>query len=136
MSLFRRNQMGERERLFDDLSPQQRQSAWSWLNEFLSRQPLCPRWLYPILIGQARRLAINPPTSAWGRSMQAKKGGYAVQRKYRAEGRSGPNHPAHKAAGVSADQRRWRKQEREDARRRERLGLPAKPRVYHIPLSI
>ena len=44
--------------------------------------------------------------------MQAKKGGYAVQRRYRSEGRIGLDHPAHKAADVSAAQRKWRKQER------------------------
>ena len=30
--------------------------------------------------------------------MRAKKGGYAVQRLYHAEGRTGPRHPAHYAA--------------------------------------
>ena len=38
-------------------------------------------------MGQARRLALNPPTSAWGRSMRARKGGLAAQARYRSEGR-------------------------------------------------
>jgi len=45
-------------------------------------------WILPILVGQARRLAKNPPTSAWGKSMHAKRGGYAVQQNYRMEGRN------------------------------------------------
>ena len=51
----------------------------------------------------AKRLALNPPTSAWGRSMLAKRGGLAVQRKYLLEGR----HPTEKATQVRlAKQRR------------------------------
>ena len=73
-----------------------------------------------ILVGVARRLALNPPTAAWGRSMHAKRGGYAVQRKYVLEGRTGPRHPARKAARVSAQRRNRRKAQKE----RERLGYP------------
>jgi hypothetical protein len=47
-----------------------------------------PQGSFAILVGQAKRLALNPPTSDWGRTMLAKRGGYAVQRCYRMEGRN------------------------------------------------
>jgi hypothetical protein len=123
---------------FSDLASDARRRAYLWLHH------LCkpwgsdlPSWRLAILIAQAKRLALTTPEqrSKWGRTMLAKRGGYAVQRTYRAEGRTGPQHPAHKAAGVSACQRAWRKREREDAERRERLGLPPKPRVWHVLLG-
>jgi hypothetical protein len=40
-------------------------------------------WRYAILVGQAKRLALNPPDSAWGHKMLAKRGGLAVQMQYR-----------------------------------------------------
>jgi hypothetical protein len=49
--------------------------------------------------------------------MLAKRGGYAVQRRYVLEGRTGPLHPVAKAARVSAQNRKLRKAEAE----RERL---------------
>ena len=55
-----------------------------------------PAWRFAILVGQAKRLALNPPTSAWGRSMLAKRGGLAVRRKYRVEGRE----PTRKATKI------------------------------------
>jgi len=45
-----------------------------------------PSWRKAILAGRARRLATHAPDSKWGRSMRAKRGGYAVQEKYRREG--------------------------------------------------
>ena len=47
-----------------------------------------PQWTFAILVGQAKRLAkkSKEERSAWGRSMLAKRGGYAVQRQYRAKG--------------------------------------------------
>ena len=73
---------------FEDLPPEARLRAHWLLGKFCARwRGNLPRWRYAILVGQARRLALNPPDSAWGRSMAAKKGGYAVQRKYRMEGR-------------------------------------------------
>jgi hypothetical protein len=85
--------------------------------------------------GQAKRLALDPPTSAWGRSMLAKRGGYATQHEYRAAGRVGPKHPAHRAASVSASRRKWRAQQQLEARERERLGLPLKPRRKLLPIG-
>jgi hypothetical protein len=112
---------------FQDLSPTLRASAYRWLDRFCTRRltrglPVEP-WLFAIYCGQARRLALNPPNSAWGKSMLAKRGGYAVQRRYVLEGRTGPRHPAHKAARVSAQKRKRRKAEGE----RERLGSPSPP---------
>ena len=123
----------------EDLPEPSRSDAWQWFSRILLKRqslgkPTDELWLRAILMGQAKRLALNPPTSAWGRSMAARKGGYATQQRYRVEGRTGPQHPAHKAAGVSACQRAWRKRERDDANRRERMGLPPKPRVAHLPL--
>jgi hypothetical protein len=123
---------------FAHLPPTVRRDAERWLwrlcKPWHERRDL-PPWRYAILCGQASRLALNPPTSAWGYSMLAKRGGYAVQRKYRAEGRTGLNHPAHKAADYSAGKRRSEKQEREKAEQRERLGLPPEPRVWRRPLA-
>jgi len=51
--------------------------------------------------------------SQWGRSMLAKRGGYAVQRLYREQSRVGDQHPAHKAAKVSAKVRKERNERRE-----------------------
>jgi len=123
---------------FENLPWNVRQRAYGWLHYLMekgrSERGSVPPWLFALYVGQSKRLALNPPSSAWGRSMRAKKGGYAVQRRYRMEGQIGPSHPAHKAACVSAMQRRWRKQEREETEQRRRLGLPPKPRVRHLPL--
>lgn len=65
--------------------------AYRWMHRFCERwRGDLPGWRLAILVGQARRLALNPPSSAWGRSMLAKRGGLAVQRKYRREGRHNP----------------------------------------------
>jgi hypothetical protein len=37
-------------------------------------------------VGQAKRLALNPPDPDWGRGMLATRGGLAVQEKYKREG--------------------------------------------------
>ena len=52
------------------------------------------------------------PTSKWGHTMLAKKGGYAVQRLYQAQGRVGMRHPAHRASAISASRRKFRKKRR------------------------
>jgi hypothetical protein len=109
---------------FLDLAPEARARAYRWLDLFCTRRRAqgltVEPWLFAIYCGQARRLALNPPTSAWGRSMLAKRGGYAVQRQYVIEGRTGARHPVQKAARVSAQKRELRKAEEE----RERLGYP------------
>src|SRR5580704_1548050 len=97
---------------FDDLPYELQERAKYWLRRILDKRrrlgKKLTRWVYPILVGQARRLAKNPPTPAWGRSMAAKKGGYAVQQQYRMEGRD----PTAKADYV----------------RQVRQGRPVKPR--------
>jgi hypothetical protein len=86
---------------FNDLPPQARMRAWQLLGKFEAKwRGNLPQWRKAILISQAKRLALNPPTSEWGRSMRAKKGGYAVQRKYLTEGRTGKLHPANHATRV------------------------------------
>jgi len=74
-----------------------------------------PGWRKAILIGQARRWAMlsADERSRWGRSMLAKRGGYAVQRKYQIEGRTGKKHPAHKASAKSAISRKQNKQDQD-----------------------
>jgi hypothetical protein len=109
----------------EDLPEPLRSDARQWYQRMLRKRQLLGKpthdpWLRAILMGQARRLALNPPTSAWGRSMLAKRGGYAVQRRYVIEGRTGARHPVQKAARVSARKRELRKAEEE----RERLGYP------------
>ena len=74
---------------FNDLPPQARMAAWRWLARFETKwRGNLPRWRRAILIGNAKRLAktSEEERSAWGRSMLAKRGGLAVQRKYAADG--------------------------------------------------
>lgn len=76
---------------FQDLPALARESARRWLDRFVARcrargRPLKP-WLFALYVGQAKRLALHPPGSEWGRRMRARKGGLAVQRKYWQEGR-------------------------------------------------
>jgi len=121
---------------FDDLPPLVRRNAYGWLTLFEERwRGNLPSWRRAILIGQARRLAKDPPSSEWGRRLLATRGGYAVQEKYRLEGRVGKKHPAHYAAKVSASQRRLRKQRQVDAELRARLGLPPPPRSKYNPVG-
>lgn len=102
---------------FQDIPREVRMRASRWLAHFckrrLARGLALEPWLYAIYCGQAKRLALNPPSSAWGRSMLAKRGGYAVQRRYILQGRTGPHHPAHKAAKISAQRRARRSVEPE-----------------------
>ena len=75
---------------FQDLPWEARQRAYQWLDRFIKRREAShggvPGWLFANYCGQAKRLALNPPTSSWGRSMLAKRGGLSVQRRYRVEG--------------------------------------------------
>jgi hypothetical protein len=92
--------------LFSDLPQHARERASRWLATFLTRwHGKQPQWRLAILVGQAKRLALNPPDSAWGRSMRAKRGGRAVQRKYRLEGR----HPTEKATRIRLIRQKARK---------------------------
>jgi hypothetical protein len=110
---------------FQHLAWPVRQLAYQRLHHFCERarkQRGCvPQWLFAIYVGQAKRLAQNPPTSQWGRSMLARRGGKAVQRRYRHEGR----HPTETATQVHGANARMR----QDAERRKHAGLP--PRSRH-----
>jgi len=107
---------------FQNLDCSERQRAYYWLGVFCKRWGRnLPQWRFAILVGQASRLARNPRTSAWGRSMLAKRGGKAVQRKYRHEGRR----PTEIATQVRRADARMRK----DSEERKRQGLP--PRSSH-----
>jgi hypothetical protein len=106
---------------FQGLDGPVRQRAYYWLGVFCKRWGRnLPRWRFAILVGQAHRLAKNPPTSAWGRSMHAKRGGKAVQWKYRHEGRI----PTVVATQVHRAKARMRREDED----RKRLGLPPRPR--------
>ncbi len=107
---------------FQDLDWSVRQRAYHWLGVFTKRWGRnLPQWRFAILVGQAKRLAINPPTSAWGRSMLAKRGGKAAQRMYRHEGRN----PTELATQVHRNNARMR----QDAEQRKLTGLA--PRSRH-----
>jgi hypothetical protein len=78
---------------FTELLPSDQEVARRWLRRFVDRyrhrnngRPV-PPWLFAIYVGQAKRLTMHPPSSDWGRRMLARKGGLAVQRQYRLEGR-------------------------------------------------
>jgi hypothetical protein len=109
---------------FQDLDWNVRQRAHQWLHRFCERahrqRGYVPQWLFAIYVGQAKRLALNPPTSEWGRRMLAQRGGRAVQRKYRLEGRN----PTEAATWARLADLKLRK----DAEHRKRLGLPPKAR--------
>ena len=93
---------------FRDLPFDAQQRAHQWLHKFVSRWGYdIPNWRFAILVGQAKRLALNPPTSAWGRSMLAKRGGLAAQRKYRIDGRC----PTTAATAARLTKQRRRKKE-------------------------
>jgi hypothetical protein len=117
---------------FADLPPKARLAAWRWLAKFCQKWGRnMPRWRFAILCGQARRLALTPPDSAWGRSMHSRKGGIAVQRKYRAEGR----HPTKIATRIRMLKQARAKKAHAEAEFRKKYGLPAAERVVYLPLD-
>lgn len=120
---------------FQELPPDARQRAYQWLDRFIRRREAThggvPGWLFPIYCGQAKRLALNPPTSSWGRSMLAKRGGLAVQRRYRLEGRDATA----RATRCRVLKQSARKRADEEARLTDSMGLPAPARVNYLPLD-
>jgi hypothetical protein len=112
---------------FEDLPWEARQRAFGWLHQFCQRwRGNLPSWRFAILVGQAKRLARTTPEerSQWGRKMWAKLGGHTVQRVYREQGRTGNQHPAHKAARISALRRKQSKKQRGGANLRDTLDMP------------
>jgi hypothetical protein len=87
--------------------------------------------VFAIYCGQAKRLALNPPTSSWGRSMLAKRGGLAVQRRYRLEGRDATS----RATRCRVLKQNAKKRANEEARLRHRMELPAPARVKYLSLD-
>jgi hypothetical protein len=112
---------------FQDLSWPIRQRAYRWLHHLCAKgkreRGAVPQWLFALNVGQAKRLALNPPGYQWSRWMNAKKRGYAVQRKYRREGR----HPTEAATRARLI--------KNEARRREELGLPEPTRHRFLTLD-
>ena len=116
---------GNRNGYFQGLPRELQYIAYQWLQRFVTRWPHdLPSWRLAILVGQAKRLALNPPSSEWGRSMLAKRGGLAVQRKYRIEGR----HPTRRATQVRLAKRRNK------AARVEQNSVAC--RVVHLDLGL
>src|SRR5262245_21839979 len=105
---------------FKDLDFPVRQRAYAWLHRLCDKgkrkRGSVPQWLFALYVGQAKRLALNPPSYEWRRWMNAKKGGYTVQRMYRREGR----HPTEAAT----HEHQFRAKLRQEEARRKRLGLP------------
>lgn len=110
---------------FQDLPWDVRNRAYQWLYRLCAKWDRdLPAWRFAILVGQAKRLALNPPTSAWGRSMLAKRGGLAVQRKYLIEGKN----PTRRATLVRLAKQKMRKRTGECSEPAEKL------RIVHLPL--
>ena len=117
---------------FQDLAPGLRALAYRWLDRFCKRwRGDMPGWRLAILVGQARRLALNPPSSAWGRSMLAKRGGLAVQRKYRLEGK----HPTAKATRCRLQKLNSKKRAAAEAPERAGVSTPAPGSAFYLPLD-
>jgi hypothetical protein len=109
----------------DELPSPLRLRARQWWNDLVAQARKRGRrldsWYVAILWGQAKRLARTTPEerTKWGRSMHSRRGGLAVQRKYREEGRTGGNE-----RGQS-----WRIEHLNACRKRQReLGRKLTPR--------
>jgi len=117
---------------FQDLPALIQRRAYHWLGKFCKRWGSnLPPWRLALLVGQARRLALNPPTSAWGRSMLAKRGGLAVQRKYRLEGK----HPTAYATRCRVLKQNAKQRAAAEAKLQASMGLPPPSRVAFLPLD-
>ncbi len=117
---------------FHDLPLDIRISATQWLDRFCKKwSGNLPPWRFAILVGQAKRVALHPPTSSWGRSMLAKRGGLALQRKLRLEGK----HPTAYATRCRVLKQNAKKRALTDERERVGAGLPPPARVRWLPLD-
>jgi hypothetical protein len=85
--------------LFADLPPARRAEAENLFNQFCKRWTRhegvrrvstteMPAWMKPLLVGVARRLALDPSNRSpeWGRKMRRIKGGKHTQQRYREQG--------------------------------------------------
>ena len=59
------------------------QFLWKWCQKWGTD---LPPWRFAILVARARRLALHPLTSAWGKQMRCRRGGLAAQKDYRLRG--------------------------------------------------
>jgi hypothetical protein len=115
---------------FHDLPLDVRISATQWLDRFCKKwADNLPPWRFAILVGQARRLALHPPDSAWGRRMLAKRGGRALQRKLRLEGKR----PTAHATRCRVLKQNAMKRALAEAKVRDNLGVPPPARVNYLP---
>jgi len=76
---------------FSELTWEQQRAAEKWLWKFCARwEGNLPNWRRAILIGVAKRLAVNPPVKGFGKSLlvrrAVRKGGLALARKCRETG--------------------------------------------------
>jgi hypothetical protein len=126
---FRKNRAGGR--YFEDLPWPVQREARRWLWKFRQRWGRnLPVWRFAILVGQAKRLALNPPSSGWGRKMLAKRGGKAAQRKYQFEGQ----HPTQAATQARYWKRKAAQRAKAEADERQRLGMDEAAKVAYLPL--
>ena len=72
---------------FSELTWEQQRVAEQWLWKFCQRwEGNLPNWRRAILIGVAKRLAVNPPKVKWGLSMLRSQGGKVTANIYRRAG--------------------------------------------------
>src|ERR1022692_1058444 len=117
---------------FHDLPLDIRISATQWLDRFCNKWAASlPPWRFAILVGQAKRLAIHPPTPSWCRSILAKRGGRALQRKLRLEGK----HPTAHVTCCRVLKQNARKRMLAEADMKARLGFPPASRSKWLPLD-
>lgn len=85
---------------FSSLPFEQRKAAEAWLWKFCQKwgEDL-PSWRYAILVGVAKRLAVNPPAPKFGLRLLRARSGHGTTRKFRALGIPLP--------GIVAMHRRW-----------------------------
>jgi hypothetical protein len=124
----------DRRTYFDDLPWEVRDRASQWLQKFCARwRHDLPSWRLARLVGQARRLAQTTPEerSAWGRRMQARHGGLAVQRMYREQGRD----TLTRARYIRQLKQQERKRVAAEDTRRKELGLPLPRRSKLLPFG-
>jgi hypothetical protein len=136
--LFVRQPRCWRKNLFDDLPLERQQEAQRRLGRYYeNHRGDSRRGLRPILIGLARRWAMTTPEERRkvGLTLRATMAGYAVQRKYREQGRTGEKHPSQKAARISVAHRKRARELKQEAEQRECLGLGPKSRTKYLPLD-
>lgn len=127
-----------RKYLFDDLPFEKQREAQGRLARYCeNHRGDSRRGLLAILIGNARRWTMTTPEERrkLGLTLRATMAGYATQRKYRAQGRTGEKHPSQKAARISVECRNRARELKQEAEQGERQGLGPKPRSKYLPID-